>query len=497
RIGRKPVVITGLAGVAVASFCFGLSPSFWQILLSRAIAGGLSGNVAVIRSIIGEITDETNQAQAFPLEGVTWCIGCVIGPLIGGMLSHPAERYPSLFGNFQLLKDKPYLLPCFASSIITVVSILSSIFFLEEVIPSTLPSKVLASKCRDRQAEVSSTASSPTECSPTRSYQSLPQEDDLAKAHSARPNTLALLNKRVVRLLMAGFMVSFMWIANDTIFVLWAYTPASLGGFQRNPSEIGGALASAGFLGILLASFGFSELHKRFHTLPIFVFTMSMYPVVFATIPILGMIARSSLKSPNGSEDPSTLGCLWAGVAFVLTAAKIASMSFTANALMVKHFTESPELAGGMFGLSQSAAAIAEATGPAIASYADIGRESRLGGYVHYCGHGGGSHKEFAGTEDVMTGNGTIDASKDTAVHVASPTFPLETSGDDGIEEQPLLPNKTKPTPLPKLQLAIACFARLAEPIAYTQIFPYINQMVEELHVTDDPAEVGFYSGLV
>lgn len=37
--------------------------------------------------------------------------------------------------------------------------------------------------------------------------------------------------------------------------------------------------------------------------------------------------------------------------------------------------------------------------------------------------------------------------------------------GDDA-EQQPLLPNKRKPTPLPKKQLAIICLCRLAEPIA-------------------------------
>ncbi|KAG8886153.1 hypothetical protein FRB97_007191, partial [Tulasnella sp. 331] len=71
------------------------------------------------------------------------------------------------------------------------------------------------------------------------------------------------------------------------------------------------------------------------------------------------------------------------------------------------------------------------------------------------------------------------------------------TDSELDAERQPLLPKKFGCTPLPKEQLAIICLARLAEPIAYTQIFPYINQMVEELHLTDNPANIGFYSGLV
>ncbi|KAG8954450.1 hypothetical protein FRC04_011777 [Tulasnella sp. 424] len=65
------------------------------------------------------------------------------------------------------------------------------------------------------------------------------------------------------------------------------------------------------------------------------------------------------------------------------------------------------------------------------------------------------------------------------------------------MEEQPLIPNKRQPTPLPKGQLGIILFARFAEPIAYTQIFPYIAQMVEELHIASDKKKIGFYAGLI
>ncbi|KAG9051563.1 hypothetical protein FS837_004073 [Tulasnella sp. UAMH 9824] len=83
------------------------------------------------------------------------------------------------------------------------------------------------------------------------------------------------------------------------------------------------------------------------------------------------------------------------------------------------------------------------------------------------------------------------------------------------MEDQPLIPSKQNPTPLPKRQLVTILFARLAEPIAYTQIFPYIAQvsgtvlrsrkedlkdtfqMVEELHIASDKKKIGFYAGLI
>ncbi|KAF7983437.1 hypothetical protein HWV62_21695 [Athelia sp. TMB] len=58
--------------------------------------------------------------------------------------------------------------------------------------------------------------------------------------------------------------------------------------------------------------------------------------------------------------------------------------------------------------------------------------------------------------------------------------------------------NQTKKiTPLPKPQLAVVTCIRLAEPIAYSQIFPYINEFIGTLHVTEDPKQIGFYSGVV
>lgn len=52
-------------------------------------------------------------------------------------------------------------------------------------------------------------------------------------------------------------------------------------------------------------------------------------------------------------------------------------------------------------------------------------------------------------------------------------------------------------SPLPRKQLAALCAIRLADPIAFTQIFPYVNEMMIKFGVATDPSQVGFYSGLV
>jgi hypothetical protein len=49
------------------------------MILFRSLAGALNGNVAVVKAAIGDITDETNSAEAFALFGLTWTIGGIIG----------------------------------------------------------------------------------------------------------------------------------------------------------------------------------------------------------------------------------------------------------------------------------------------------------------------------------------------------------------------------------------------------------------------------------
>ena len=62
-------------------------------------------------------------------------------------------------------------------------------------------------------------------------------------------------------------------------------------------------------------------------------------------------------------------------------------------------------------------------------------------------------------------------------------------------ESSPLLPRSAS-TPLPKAQLFTLCLIRLVEPIAFAQVFPYINEMIADLHLPGGPSRIAFYSGL-
>ncbi|KAG2100401.1 MFS transporter [Suillus discolor] len=82
-----------------------------------------------------------------------------------------------------------------------------------------------------------------------------------------------------------------------------------------------------------------------------------------------------------------------------------------------------------------------------------------------------------------------MDSTSNSHEIIANETTPLVVPAKDS--------KKTK-TPLPKLQIGILITLQLAEPIASTSIFPYINQLIGELGITGgDDAAVGYYAGII
>lgn len=95
KYGRKPILLCGLAGTAFSMLIFGFSPNFWVAIFARSLMGCLNGNIAVLRTTIGEIaTNKNHQSIAFSTLPLFWNFGAVIGPIIGGSkyLTRPRKR---------------------------------------------------------------------------------------------------------------------------------------------------------------------------------------------------------------------------------------------------------------------------------------------------------------------------------------------------------------------------------------------------------------------
>jgi MFS family permease len=77
------------------------------------------------------------QSRAFLLLPMTFNVGVIIGPILGGLLADPAGSYPKLFGSIAWLKKYPYAAPNIVSAFFLLCAVLGIFFGLEEVCKTT------------------------------------------------------------------------------------------------------------------------------------------------------------------------------------------------------------------------------------------------------------------------------------------------------------------------------------------------------------------------
>lgn len=133
KIGRKPVLLFGLAGTALSVLIFGFAPNLPVALIARALGGLLNGNIGVLQTTVAElVTVKEQQPRAYTIMPMVWCIGSIVGPMIGGALARPCISYPELFARGTIWDRFPYLLPNLFSAITVFVGVIIGILFLEE-----------------------------------------------------------------------------------------------------------------------------------------------------------------------------------------------------------------------------------------------------------------------------------------------------------------------------------------------------------------------------
>ena len=130
--GRKPAIIIGTFGAGFGMLVFGLSTTYTQAIIGRALSGFLSGNLGVVKCFLTEITNESNRGMAFSYMSLGSSIGTVVGPLVGGLLCKPVVKYPAYFHPHSIFDTCPYLLPCLICVMLNVISALLCVVYMVE-----------------------------------------------------------------------------------------------------------------------------------------------------------------------------------------------------------------------------------------------------------------------------------------------------------------------------------------------------------------------------
>jgi MFS transporter, DHA1 family, multidrug resistance protein len=121
RIGRKPVMMVGIAGLSLSFFIQAMSTELWMLFAARIIGGILSSaNMPTAMAYVADITSPENRGKGMGIIGAAVGLGFVFGPAIGGIFSKTSMSMPFYLAG--------------ASSLITLIIIF---FLLKESLQKT------------------------------------------------------------------------------------------------------------------------------------------------------------------------------------------------------------------------------------------------------------------------------------------------------------------------------------------------------------------------
>ncbi|KAF8135016.1 MFS general substrate transporter [Boletus edulis] len=333
-IGRRPVILTGLLGLTVSTFAFGLSRTLGTLIISRCIAGILNGNVGVMKGMLSDLTDHTNMAQVFTLVPPIFSVGFTIAPLYGGALIKPQEQWPHVFQG-EFWATYPYFLPSLVSGCCILLAFLVCVMSMKE----SLPSKT-GKKPRSDSPGNENLPDNPA----VNTAQPIPMLT-IVKTYSVM---LPIVNYGLLGLIVIGFLA---------LFPLFCSSPIEIGGLGLPPPIIGAFLAILGIVdGSFQALFG-AKLIEWLGAKKVYCWAVLFnYPLIML-FPIM-----SAVVTAGGTVGP----VIWILLVIQLIFFVFMDLSFSVLFMFITRAAPNKQSLGSVHGLSQSLTSAARAIGPVL-----------------------------------------------------------------------------------------------------------------------------------
>lgn len=131
RVGRRPVLLLSIAASCAANLLWVFSASFELFVLSRALAGALSGNVGVANAAVADLTTPETRGRGLAAVGVAFGVGFIVGPAIGGFSAAPALRIDGL----GLPGLHPFSTPALVATVLGAVNLAWALRSFAETLP--------------------------------------------------------------------------------------------------------------------------------------------------------------------------------------------------------------------------------------------------------------------------------------------------------------------------------------------------------------------------
>ena len=130
RVGRKPLLLAGIAGYVVAQMLFGLATSLWLLYVARIVGGVLSSaTLPVSAAYVADATTEGERGRGMAWLGTATSLGFVVGPALGGLL---ARRDLHFTASWRHLRIDGFSIPFFAAAALGLLTLVAAMRCLPE-----------------------------------------------------------------------------------------------------------------------------------------------------------------------------------------------------------------------------------------------------------------------------------------------------------------------------------------------------------------------------
>lgn len=348
RIGRKPVIMLGTILTAACFVAFGFCRTLGQAIVVQAMMGLVNGNQGVVSTCLGEITDRSNQSQAFTYLPVLYGLGGITGPVIGGLLVMPQNPF-----NRSKPNPYPYLPPNLLSAAVLVVDFVLTSIFLEESLEEAQYLPPLRKRVKSLFAWMwqftsshrpTYTRRSTAERERRRSRSSGSDHDDdesgdenhlsnLLPQETVELKSKDVLNRDTILLLLTYLIFQFSNVSFNSLYPIFAQAQPPAGR-DLKPGEIGLSLAFAGVVTILFQVGIFGKLRDRMGNRWAYRTGLGLFVVAFVLMPWVGY------KNNNNYGGISTGATwLWIELGFVLLLKTVAAVGGLTSALLLVSLT--------------------------------------------------------------------------------------------------------------------------------------------------------------
>lgn len=132
RVGRRPLILVGLAGAAVTQAAFAFTGSLWWLYGLR-VAGGVAAALFTIgaSAAIADKTTEATRVQGMAWFGTAVSLGVVAGPILGGLLGQVGSSRASG------IRFDGYTLPFLAAGALAAAAFIAALVLVPESLDGT------------------------------------------------------------------------------------------------------------------------------------------------------------------------------------------------------------------------------------------------------------------------------------------------------------------------------------------------------------------------